>query len=234
MKKIFNTVNLMRFVFITFIVSIIYSLIRIYLLSDTIPTSDIVIRSKSDYVIILIQCILGIIAMIIPKLLKQKAGLNIPSVMLIIYALFLYCGIYLGEVRNYYYRVPHWDTILHAFSGIALGALGFSIISLLNKSKLDYFSLSPGFVALFAFCFAVTLGVIWEINEFAVDFLFGINTQKYALENGDLLIGQAALFDTMKDLIVDSIGALAVSIIGYISLKYKKGWLDKFKITYKK
>ena len=36
--------------------------------------------------------------------------------------------------------------------------------------------------------------------------------------------------NTMKDLIVNTIGALFMSIAGYISLKYKKGWIDKFLI----
>jgi uncharacterized membrane protein YjdF len=198
------------------------------------PVSEATVRVKSDYSLMLLQCFLGIFAMILPNIIKKKISLNIPSNMLIIYALFLFCGIFLGEVRNYYFRVPHWDTILHIFSSIALGALGFSIVSLLNKSESITFSLSPGFVALFAFCFAISLGVIWEIYEFTVDYFLGLNTQKHTLESGVPLIGQEALLDTMKDLIVNAVGALTIAIIGYVSLKYKKGWLDRYKITRKK
>ena len=91
-------------------------------------------------------------------------------------------------------------------------------------------NLSPLFVVIFSFCFAVTLGVVWEIYEFTFDGVLGLNMQKFALESGEALIGRAALVDTMKDLIVDALGAFIMSIIGYISLKYKKGWIEKLQV----
>ena len=84
-------------------------------------------------------------------------------------------------------------------------------------------SMSPAFVALFTFCFALALDVLWEIYEFTVDALFQTNMQKYALEGGEALAGQAALQDTMGDLIVDFIGALGIAIAGYLSRKRGKG-----------
>jgi len=132
------------------------------------------------------------------------------------YFIFLYCAIYLGEVRSFYYLIPYWDTILHAFSGAMLGALGFSLISILNNTKEIDLELSPFFISLFAFCFAVAAGAIWEIYEFSVDSLLTLNMQKYMLEDGTPLIGQEALADTMKDLIVDAISALVISTAGYI------------------
>lgn len=84
-------------------------------------------------------------------------------------------------------------------------------------------SMSPAFAALFTFCFALALDVLWEIYEFTVDALFQTNMQKYALEGGEALTGQAALQDTMGDLIVDFIGALAIAIAGYLSRKRGKG-----------
>jgi len=230
MKKILSIKNLMRFIFSTFIILIIYISVRIFLAPSVAPASEITVRVKSDYILMLLQCFAGALAMWALGFLKHRVRLNIPSAMIIIYVIFLYCAIYLGEVRNFYYIVPHWDTMLHTFSGAALGALGFSLVSLMNKYKPVYFSLSPGFVALFAFCFALALGVLWEIYEFSVDYLLHTNMQKYAIETGKLLIGQEALIDTMKDLIVDTIGAFAMSIVGYISLKYNKGWLDRFHI----
>ena len=77
------------------------------------------------------------------------------------------------------------------------------------------------------------LGVVWEIYEFTFDGLLGLNMQKFALEGGADLIGRAALVDTMKDLIVDCLGALIMSIIGYISLIYKKGWVEKLQLKKK-
>lgn len=91
-------------------------------------------------------------------------------------------------------------------------------------------NLSPLFVAVFAFCFALALGAVWEIYEFAADCLLATNMQKFSLDNGTVLVGQAALRDTMKDLIVDALGAVGASVIGYISLKYEKGWIEKLTI----
>ena len=147
--------------------------------------------------------------------------------MMVLYTLFLYGAIFLGEVMAFYYNVPHWDTFLHGLSGAMLGALGYTVISVLNRSDSVPVNLSPLFVAFFTFCFAMTMGMIWEIYEFSVDSLFGTNMQKFAFEDGTGKIGQAALMDTMKDLIVDTIGALTMSIIGYISLKHKTGLVDK-------
>jgi uncharacterized membrane protein YjdF len=168
--------------------------------------------------------------MFLPGVLQRKLNITIPSGMLLAYAIFLYCAVYLGEVHYFYYRIPHWDTMLHTFSGFALGAVGLSIVGLLNKSKSVPISLSPAFVAIFAFCFAVTIGTVWEIYEFTVDSIANLNMQKYMLENGQALVGQAALADTMKDIIVDSRGALVISIVGYVSMKQKSGWLERIQI----
>ncbi len=220
-----------KIVFISFVVPLGYIIYKIF----TSPVSNDLhienIKVKSDYVLMLIQCLLGIVALFIPSIISKKWKITIPSSMYIIYVIFLYAAIFLGEVRDFYYRIPHWDTILHTFSGAALGALGFSVVNLLNKQEKLKVNLSPFFVALFSLCFAITMGVVWEIYEFSFDGLLGLNMQKFALENGINLVGRVALCDTMKDLIVDSIGALVISILGYISLKYKKGWIDKLLIT---
>ena len=180
--------------------------------------------------LMLSQCILGIVAMLLPGMLENKFKIAIPSYMLILYTIFLYAAIYLGEVRSFYYNVPNWDNILHTFSGAMIGALGFSIVTLLNKTEKVPIVLSPLFVALFSFCFAVTLGVIWEFYEFTFDGILGLNMQKFALENGTQLIGRAALTDTMVDLFVDAVGAFIMSVIGYISLRYNKGWIEKLQV----
>ena len=163
----------------------------------------------------------------------HRIRIEIPSNMLVLYTIFLYCAIYLGEVRSFYYMVPHWDTVLHTFSGGVLATLGFSVITLLNKTERIPMIMSPAFVALFTFCFAVTLGVFWEIYEYTADGILGLNMQKFALDNGQQLVGHAALGDTMKDLMVDCLGAFIVSVIGYISLKYQKGWVEKLQVLKK-
>ncbi|MEG1705414.1 MAG: hypothetical protein RR290_02435 [Clostridia bacterium] len=228
MDKIFNRKNISAFVFITLLLSVAFIIIKIIFAPSSVNLLDETVRIKSDYTLMLIQCILGLVAMFLPALLSKNLKIEIPNNMIILYVVFLYAAIFLGEVRNFYYDIPHWDTILHGFSGAMIGALGFSVISLLNKSK--SVKLSPLFVALFSFCFAITLGVAWEIYEYSFDIILGLNMQKFATYDGTILIGQAALGDTMKDLIVDCLGAGVMSVIGYISLKYKKHWIENLLI----
>lgn len=221
-----------HFVFFSLLISAIFLVIRLFLApaDHAVPYE----RVKSDYVLMLVQCILGLFAMTLPGLLSHRFQIEIPSNMLVLYAVFLYGAIFLGEVRSFYYTVPHWDTILHTFSGGMLGALGFSFVTLLNKTDKIPLNLSPIFVAIFAFCFAVTLGVVWEIYEFTFDGILHLNMQKFALESGEQLIGRAALQDTMKDLIVDCLGAFIMALLGYISLKYKTGFIEKLTLRKKK
>lgn len=228
-QKLFN-----YFVLITLISTIIFLVFEINKAPTVADSNNEFIRVKSDYALMLSQCILGIIAMLLPGMLEKKLKIAIPSNMLILYTIFLYSAIYLGEVRSFYYNISHWDNILHTFSGAMIGALGFSIVTLLNNTEKVPINLSPIFVALFSFCFAVTLGVVWEFYEFIFDGLLGLNMQKFALENGIELVGRAALVDTMIDLFVDTVGALIMSIIGYISLKYNKGWIEKLQVRIRK
>lgn len=180
-------------------------------------------RCRSDYVLMLLQCCLGLAVMFLPNMLQKKWTWPISDAMYILYFLFLYCAIYLGEVRNFFYVVPHWDTWLHTFSGGMLGALGFIVVDRLTRLGRKWVQLSPGFVCLFALCFAVTIGVLWEIYEFTFDGLLGLNMQKFRLEDGTQLVGRAALQDTMKDLIVDVLGAAVVVGLGYLhSLREQK------------
>ena len=231
MKKKINWQKVIGyFVLITLISTAIF---LIFVIKDAPTVADPAepfVRLKSDYALMLSQCILGIVAMLLPGMLENKFKIAIPSYMLILYTIFLYAAIYLGEVRSFYYNVPNWDNILHTFSGAMIGALGFSIVTLLNKTEKVPIVLSPLFVALFSFCFAVTLGVIWEFYEFTFDVILGLNMQKFALENGTQLIGRAALTDTMVDLFVDAVGAFIMSVIGYISLRYNKGWIEKLQV----
>lgn len=217
---------LFDFVFLTLVISIVFLTIKIVMAPST--TTNPSIRVKSDYVLMYAQCFLGVFAMILPSIFEKRVKVIIPSNMMVLYVIFLYCAIFLGEVRSFYYHVEHWDTILHTFSGGMLGALGFSVVTLLNKTDKIPMNLSPVFVALFAFCFAVTLGVVWEIYEFTFDGLLGLNMQKFMFENGTKLVGRAALQDTMKDLIVDCLGAFVMAVLGYISLKYKTSFINNF------
>ncbi|MCI6068003.1 MAG: hypothetical protein MR707_07210 [Galactobacillus timonensis] len=185
------------------------------------------VHPKSYYVLMYVESILGCIVITIPGRVEKKFHVHIPSHMMIPFVIFLYCAIFLGEVRSYYYRFVGWDTVLHFFSAGMLATLAYSIVSILNRSDQVPVSLSPGFLALFAFCFAVAAGAIWEIYEFTGDSLLGMNMQKWRTEAGVPLVGQAALADTMKDIIVDVLGAGIISLSGYFSMKRQKNWLQE-------
>jgi len=222
------------FVFLALAASAVFIIIAMILAPATDEEALPNQRLKSDYVLMLLQCLLGLFGMFIPSFVERKVNVDIPSYMIIMYTLFLYGAIYLGEVRNFYYVIPYWDTILHTFSGAMLAALGFSVITYLNKAERIPLNLSPAFVALFTFCFAVMVGVIWEMYEFFADGLLGLNMQKFMLEDGTELIGREALINTMVDLVVDVIGAFVISLVGYVSLKYKKGWVERLLFKKKK
>jgi len=214
-------------VLVTLIGSCIYAIVGIV----SAPAGPVPVveheKIKSDYALMLVQCLLGIVVMFLPSVLERKLRIAIPGFMYDVFVVFLYAAIYLGEIRSFYYRIPHWDLILHGLGGLMLGALSFSVIDLLNDAEKVKVSLSPAFVAVFAFSFAVAMGVVWEFYEFLLDGLLGLNMQKFALENGESLVGRAALVNTMADLLVDALGALLMSAVGYVSVKYRKGWVPR-------
>lgn len=216
--------------FASLLFSIVFTILRYINAPETRPEGDESIKIKSDYQLMLVQCCLGIVVMFLPSLIKKKFNLAIPGYMFVLYFIFLYCAIYLGEVRNFYYAVPHWDTMLHTFSGAMLGALGFTIAELLSDSPNSKVELSPFFIAFFGFCFAVAAGAVWEIYEYTIDSIMKLNMQKYAFEDGTLKLGRAALNDTMKDIIVDVVGALIMAVIGFIFKKHGR----KFKAAVQK
>jgi uncharacterized membrane protein YjdF len=170
--------------------------------------------------------------LMLPLVLSRRIGIEIPRGMQFIIAIFIYASLFLGEIRQYYVRYPYWDLLLHMISGFLIGAIGFSLVDLLNKSDKVSLSMSPVLTSLFACCFAVTIGCLWEIFEFVMDQAFGFNMQKDTLlADGGTDIG---LIDTMEDLIVDVLGALLSSLLGFFYLKkgefYKlKGLLLKLK-----
>ena len=207
--------------FITLLLSIGFSAYMAFtapVVSEPVPEGT---RLRSDYLLMLTQCLLGLIVMFLPALLEKRLRITVPNYIYVMYFIFLYCAIYLGEVRSFFYVIPQWDTFLHGFSAMMLGSLGFSLVSILNDSKRTHVQLSPLFVGLFAFCFAIAMGALWEIYEFSFDGLLGMNMQKFRLEDGTLLIGHEALRDTMEDIITDAIGALIVSVVGALTMKKK-------------
>lgn len=208
---------------VTLVLSVVYAIVNLIVAPSSVSETQTYGKVKSDYLLMTTQCLLGIAVMMIPTLLSRKWKIVVPDTIVILYFVFLYCAIYLGEVRSFYYLVPHWDTILHAFSGAMLGALGFVLVDILNKDKNVSLSISPLFLSVFAFAFALSAGALWEVYEYSFDAILGLNMQKHTTEAGVALMGVEALSDTMKDLIIDAVAAFAVSVTGYLSkVKIKK------------
>jgi len=144
-----------------------------------------------------------------PVMFRKRLPVNIPPEFQVLAIAFVFAALFLGEVRSFYERFWWWDIALHATSGLLLGILGFLLVYALNENERVAVHMQPRFVALFAFSFAVAAGALWEIFEFGMDSFFGMNMQKPML--GD----PSGLTDTMWDLIVDSLGALAISSLGW-------------------
>ena len=214
--------KVLKILYFTVLVSFILPIFFLIIMTVIAPGEADLSRDKSDYILMIGECVLGIFVINIPSILAKKLKFDFPVTLNIMYLIFLYCAIVLGEVHSFYYIVPHWDAILHCFSSMMLGIFGFMFVSLINKDKNTAMNLSPLFVAIFAFCFAVSIGVLWEFYEYIADFFWGTNMQKYRLQDGTLLMGNSALSDTMEDLFIDATGALIVSVSGFFGIKKKK------------
>lgn len=218
-----------KIVLVTLLLSVIFALYRVIVTPEVLDGSAIG-RHRSDYILMLLQCSLGLVVYFIPSFLERQFRIRIPNMMFVMYIIFLYCAIYLGEVQSFYYYIPGWDNILHAMSSMMLGSLGFSIVSLMNDSSKLKMQMNPVFIALFAFAFAVMIGSIWEIYEYTFDGLFHLNMQKFMDGYGVAYVGRAALQDTMSDIIVDVLGALTASLVGLFVITRKGGLKTGFSI----
>lgn len=158
-----------------------------------------------------------------PTLFRNRIAVNIPPEFQVLALLFSFAALFLGEIRSYYERIWWWDIALHISSGLLLGILGFLLIFILNESRHIALHMRPRFVAFFAFLFAVAVGALWEIFEFSMDQLLGTNMQKSMF--GD----PSGLTDTMWDLSVDTIGALAISLYGLFYLRRsEQSFIDRW------
>ena len=123
-------------------------------------------------------CILTIVLLYIPSWLQVKLRIELPPPLEITILCFIFAAEILGEVNAFYVNVPHWDTMLHTLNGFLAAAVGFSMVLLLNDDERLTFDLSPSFLALMAFCFSMTIGVLWEFFEFGMDYFFHTDMQK--------------------------------------------------------
>ncbi len=213
-------------------------------------------------------CGLSLVLLFIPFFLRSTFKINLPSVLEIAVFLFVFAAEILGEIANFYGHIPIWDTMLHTVTGFLAAAVGFGTIDLLNRHS-KRLKMTPLFVALVSFCFSMTVGVVWEFGEYAVDRLLKFDTQKDRIiteissvklhpegENEEVKINgisytiifdadgnelaridggylDIGLRDTMKDMLVNMIGAVVFSAAGflYIHRRDKYKFAESFIIT---
>ncbi|MFN5998036.1 MAG: hypothetical protein ACK47C_13380 [Paracoccaceae bacterium] len=147
----------------------------------------------------------------LPGQLANRVGLRLPPSFLAAIALFILATLYLGEVQDFYDRFWWWDLVLHFGSAMGFGILGFLLVFMLFQG--DRYAAPPWAVGVLSFCLAMTVGVLWEIFEYAMDTFFGFNMMKSGLP------------DTMGDLIVDAVGAALAAVAGAIYLLGRAGRL---------
>jgi uncharacterized membrane protein YjdF len=167
----------------------------------------------------------GIIGItLVPVLLARRFRVYIPPQFQLLAIAFIFASLFLGEVGGFYTRFWWWDIVLHTGSGFLLGIIGFLLVHVLNETEKIGVYLKPGFVAFFAFLFSVGTGALWEIFEFGMDSLVGMNMQKGML--GD----ESGLTDTMFDLMVDTLGALVIAVLGfkYLRTAGTKSFLERW------
>lgn len=202
-------------------------------------------------------CVLTLVLMLLPSFVSRTFRVYLPTALETIVLVFIFCAEMLGELASFYIAFPFWDSVLHCINGFLFAAVGFALVDFFNRSEHFSLKLSPAFVAVVAFCFSMTIGVLWEFFEFGGDRIFAFDLQKDYVVNSissvslnpdkknkavriddiaDVIIVQAdgteiplgvggyldiGLIDTMKDMIINFIGAVAFSIIGYFYVKHK-------------
>ncbi len=197
-------------------------------------------------------CLLTLVLFYIPSWIQVRANIALPAALEITILCFIFAAEILGEINAFYVRIHGWDTMLHTINGFLAAAVGFSLVVILNNNEKLTFELSPIFMALTAFCFSMTVAVIWEFFEFAMDYFFLMDMQKDTILHSihsvaldptktntvvtipnihevyinekELGLGgylDIGLYDTMKDMIVNFIGAIVFSGCGFFYAKSK-------------
>ena len=209
---------------------------------------------RGDYESVFISAIVFFLRLL-PSIISRKLRIELPSTLEIVLLCFIFASTILGEINKFYVRVPHWDTVLHTINGFCFAAIGFSLVDILNRHERVSLRLSPLFMAIVAFCFSMTIGILWEFYEYAGDRLFVLDMQKdtvirefnsvtldetqnnIAIQVKDIAdvavihsdgsserlgLGgylDVGIHDTMKDLLVNMVGAVVFSSIGYCFVK---------------
>lgn len=241
------------------------------------PTRDLTVYIILRFLVVLIMvreifiqkwnnvflCVLTLVLFTIPSIIDKKLNIRLPNALENMIILFIFSADILGEIINFYGTFKYWDSLLHIVNGFLCAAIGFSLVDILNSNEFLHFKMTPIFVAVVAFCFSMTIGVLWEFFEFGGDMIFKTDMQKDTLitnissvyldpekNNNSVLINNISgtviystnkfgevietvvhsgyldtgLIDTMKDLIVNFIGAVMFSTIGFLYISNREGY----------
>ena len=151
-------------------------------------------------------CVLTLVLFMLPSMFERRLHIDLPDTLEVIILLFIYAAEILGEIQSYYTNYPGWDTMLHTMNGFLCAAIGFALVDILNREEKVSLHLSPFFMAVTAFCFSMTIGVLWEFFEFSMD--------------------QWMLFDMQKDTIINTISTVNLDPTGGTTAVVVKGIQD--------
>ncbi|MEE0913618.1 MAG: hypothetical protein U0L76_03420 [Ruminococcus sp.] len=223
----------------------VYIILRVIIVAVLIYS---VIRGKWENTL---TCALSFLLLMIPSFIENQMKIDLPNVMEVIMILFVFSANIMGEMAAFYEKIPIWDTLLHTMNGFICAGVGFGLIDILNSNDKIKMNLSPIFVCLFSFCFSMTVGTVWEFFEFGMDMFFGKDMQKDTVVNyinSYLLSGESnqmirikeitdtvvngeslgingyldiGLIDTMKDMLVNFVGAVVFNFAGFFYLKHR-------------
>lgn len=167
-------------------------------------------------------CILTLVLLVLPSLIQVNLKIELPTALEIIILLFIFAAEILGEIQAYYLKVPVWDTVLHTLNGFLMAAIGIALVDILNRHKKFSIQLSPAFVAIVAFCFSMTIGVIWEFFEFGMDQIFHFDMQKdtvvhaiYSVTLDPSKTNQVVAIEGINDTVVNG---TALGLGGYLDI----------------
>ena len=231
----------------------------VYVLLRTLVILALVLSALQENWENVFTCSLALVLFLVPAFFEKNFGIELPSTLEVIILLFIFSAEILGEMQSFYIRYEFWDAMLHGINGFLCAAIGFALLDIINRNDRLKFNISPLYLAIVAFCFSMTIGVLWEFFEYGADIIFNTDMQKDTVinsissvalnmdkqnnaviienikdtivitENGNYTLSDygingyidVGIVDTMKDMIVNFIGAVVFSVIGFFYVKYR-------------
>jgi len=150
----------------------------VYFLLRTLVILTMILQAFNGNYENVFLCLLTLVLLMVPSFIQMELKIELPTTLEIIILLFIFSAEILGEIQSFYIIFPMWDTILHTLNGFLAAAIGFSLVNIMNEDERIHFKLSPLYISIVAFCFSMTIGVVWEMFEFGMDTFFHLDMQK--------------------------------------------------------